>query len=423
MGRQWRRRSAASTVADGRPERGPAILMATRRFWPHTDDAVGRLTQLADGLRRGGARPTILAARYAASWPRALDYREIPTFRPVAAPRGDWSGALYQRGLARWLREHVAEFDILYADSMREEGAAIVEAALRAEVPSVVRCGGSGGASDGQWANSSRAARRCFNLCLRADALVAPTAAAARALIACGAAAERVHRIDDGVPPGPRRDEASIAAARVSLALANGDLHVPRGGRVVMCTARMDASSGVMLLAEAIIPLCERWPELRVWFIGDGPQREMLHGFLQSHAIRGMTALPGCFGHIDELLRAADVLVVPSDADALEHRLPAAIGAGLPVVVVDTPETRSLLGIAAKDIPMFATGDVGEMRRALITSIEDPRQAARRAANARNMMRRLFPREHSVAAHLQWFHRLSHGEQPTDLGRSTGAVS
>lgn len=410
-------------MVEGRPERGPAVLMVTRRFWPHTDDAVGRLTQLADGLRRGGACPTILAARYAASWPTALDYREIPTFRPVAAPRGDWSGALYQRGLARWLRQHAGEYDILYADAMREEGAAIVDAALRAEIPTVVRCGGTGQASDAQWANSSRAARRCFNLSLRADLLIAPTAAAARALISCGAPPERVHRIDDGVPPGPRRDAASIAAARVSLASANGDLHVPRGGRVVMCTTRMDASSGVMLVAEAIVPLCERWPELRVWFLGDGPQREMLHGFLQSHSIRNMTAMPGCFGHIDELLRAADAVVVPSDADGFEHRLPAAIGTGLPAVVVDTPETRSLLGAAAKNVALFADGDVEGLRSALLAWIEDPQEAVRRAATARHYLRRLFPREHSVSAHLLWFRRLAHREQPTDLGRSTGAAS
>lgn len=407
-----------------RPTREPAVLMVTRRFWPHTDDAVGRLTQLADGLRRGGVSPTVVAARYAASWPTALDYREIPTFRPVAAPRGDWSSALYQRGLARWLRQHADQYDVLYADAMREEGAAIVEAAMRAGIPSVVRCGGTGSASDAHWANSSRAARRCFNLALRADVVIAPTAAAGRALLSCGAAVDRVHRIDDGVPSGPRRDTASIASARACLAFANGDLHVPQGGRVVMCTARMEAAAGVMLLAEAIIPLCQRWPELRVWFIGDGPQRETLHSFLQDHAIRGMTALPGCFGHIDELLRAADLVVVPSDTEGLEHRLPAAIGAELPAVVADTPETRSLLGAAVKNFVTFTQGDAADLRRALTDAIEeDPSAAARRAAAARHALRRQCPREQSVAAHLQWFHRLARNSQPTDLGRSTGAAS
>lgn len=410
-------------MAEGRPAREPAVLIATRRFWPHTDDAVGRLTQLADGLRRGGVSPTFLTARYAASWPTALDYREIPTFRPIAAPRGEWSAALYQRGLARWLRQHADQYDILYADAMREEGAAIVEAALRAEIPSVVRCGGTGHASDAHWAGSSRAARRCFNLALRADLLIAPTAAAGRALLSCGAAVERVHRIDDGVPSGPRRDDASIASARACLAIANGDLHVPQGGRVVVCTARMEPDAGVMLLAEAIVPLCQRWPELRVWFIGDGAQREMLHSFLQDHAVRGMTALPGCFGHIDELLRAADLVVVPSDADGLEHRLPAAMGAGLPAVVVDTAETRSLLGAATKDVSLFAEGDVADLRRALATVIKDPDAARRHATAARHVLRRQSPRERSVAAHLKWFRRLARKTQPTDLGHSTGAAS
>lgn len=416
-------------MADARPEGGPAILMVTRRFWPHTDDATGRLAVLAEGLRRSGARPALMAPRYSAAWPSALVYREIPVHRPVAAPRGDWSSALYQRGLARWLREHVSEYDAVYADNMRDEGAAVVDAAIRGGIPSIVRCSGTGENSDAQWASGSRSARRLFNQCLRGGGLIAPTALAARALIACGAPPAKVHRIDDGVPAGPRRDEPLVAAARACLALANSDLRVPKGGRVVLCPASLDTASGVLQLAEAIVPLCERWPDLRVWFIGDGPSRERLHGFLREHGIREATALPGCFGHVEELLRAADIMVLPSDSDSLEQRLPAALGAGVPTIVPDTPETRSLLGPAAQDVATFVPGNMLDLRRVLRASIEDYSQMQQRAADARGTLRQLNPRERSIAAHFELITQMLKstsapgGPRTIDLDRPTGATS
>lgn len=364
-----------------------------------------------------------MAPRYSAAWPSSLVYREIPLLRPVAAPRGDWSAALYQRGLTRWLREHAAEYDIVYADNMRDEGAAAVDAAIRAGVPSLARCSGTGENSDSRWASGSRAARRLFNQSLRASGLIAPTASAARALIACGAPPAKVHRIDDGFPAGPRRDPPLVAAARGSLAAVNADLRVPKGGRVVLCPASLDARSGVTHLAEAIVPLCERWPDLRVWFIGDGPSREILHAYLREQGIRDVTALPGCFGHVEELLRAADIMVFPSDSDGLEQRLPAALGAGVPTIVPDTPEIRSLLGPAASEAAMFVPGDVADLRRMMRASLEDYPQMLERAAEIRGMLRQLNPRERSVAAHLELLTQMLGEPRPIDLDRPTGAPS
>ncbi len=397
--------------------------MVTRRFWPHTDDATGRLTVLAEGLRRSGARATLLAPRYSAAWPTSLVYRELPVLRPVAAPRGDWSAALYQRGLTRWLREHLAEYDIAYADNMRDEGAAVVDAALRLGIPSLVRCRGTGEFSDSRWAGGSRAARRMFNQSLRAGALIAPTASAARALLACGASATKVHRIDDGFPAGPRRDPPLVAAARASLAAVNADLRVPQGGRVVVCPAPLDAFSGVLQLAEAIVPLCEEWPELRVWWIGDGPSRETLHRYLREQGVRDVTALPGCFGHVEELFRAADLMVFPTDGEGLEQRLPAALGAGVPTVVPDTPEIRALLGPAVSQIPTFIPGDVADLRRVLRASLEDASHSLSRAADLRGILRQSNPREHSIAAHLELITQLLGDRRPIDLDRPTGATS
>jgi glycosyltransferase involved in cell wall biosynthesis len=385
------------------------VLLVTRRFWPLTDDAAGRLITLAEGLRRSGVEATILAARFASSWPTEFTFREVPVVRPLTAPRGDWSGGIYQRGLLRWLREQAEQYDVIYADCMREEGAAVVEAGEQAGRPTIVRCGGCGGAGDWIHAARSRTARRSFNTSLRASALIAPHVAAERALIASGADRGRIHRINDGIPPAIRRDGSDVAAARAALASINGDLYVPNQGSVVLICTRLSESNGIFVVADAIAPLCEDDPTLRVWFVGEGPQREQLHHFLSDRAVRGATALPGSFWHIDELMRAANLMIVPSDEDNLEHRLSMAIAAAVPVAMVDTPVTRGLFADPQRppqQISTFSANDRDGLRQLIRSVIDAPIERGRDAIAVRNRLRRQMPREHSIEAHGRLINQL-----------------
>lgn len=398
--------SAADSDADDKIR----VLLVARRFWPLTDDSAGRLAALAEGLRRGGMVPTILTARYSNAWPVEFSFREIDVLRPFAAPRRDWASGIYQRNLHRWLRENAAQFDVLYADAMRDEAAAVVESGETLRLPTVVRCGGSG--CNGDWINAStsRHARRVFNISLRANGLVAATATATRALISAGAKREKIHRIVDGIPPAFRREKSDTLAARAALAAINSDLRVPSSGRVVMVSARFESYNNLMTVAQALAPLCEADNNLKLWFIGDGPQRESIHHFLQDQGIRTSAALPGSFWHIDELTRAADLVLFPSDCDSMEQRLPQAISGGVPIAVVDTPETRAYFGErrdTEASVLTFRADDQSSLRSVVESVFADYGEHQRRAIVLRNTLRKLQAREQSVDAHHKLFLRLS----------------
>jgi hypothetical protein len=401
-------------------QQGISVLLVTRRFWPHTNDGTGRLAMLAEGLRRGGQYPTIMAARYAASWPTEFDYREVRVVRPVAAPRGEWSGALYGRGLQRWLREHVAQYDVVYSDNMREEGAAVVEAARVGGVPCVVRCSGTGWNSDCSWANDSRHARRHLQIAMQANAIVAPFASSARQLVAWGADRSLIHRIPEGIPSIARHDEGVIEAARAALADVNTDLRVPRNGRVMLVTVPLTHESNIWTVVDALPKLIETYSNLRVWFVGDGPLREVIHERLRHLAIRDAVSMPGSIGHVDELLKASDIVVVPSEGECLEHRVPSAIGAGLPLVVAELPDIRASLGPAANEVCTFPPHASTALITQVMSILNNYSEASAQAAEIRNTLRRQLPREHSIESHLQLFLQLARSRKQIDNDPASG---
>ncbi len=382
-------------------------LMVTRRYWPQVgDDAACRLAMLVDGLRRRGAHPHVVAARYAASWPKELSVCESPLSRPAPAPRSDWSMLRYARGLSNWLLEQAPAFDLLYADAMRDEGAIVVDAARRVGIPAVLRFSGIGAFSDAAWWTRSRAARRCQNTCLKADAIIAVRASAEQALLAAGVPRSRIHRIDNGFLPGPVRDETARLAARKALSSINSDLHVPPDGMVLMSTNRMVEQGGLLDLVKTLPALLERHPALRVWLLNDGDQRDQLYDYLRECGVRSLVSMPGSFTSFHELLLASDLYVLPQPTDGMEYYFPRVVGAGIPAAIADTVETRRLLGESFSDMTAFAAGSTNGLRSAIESILEDYPQALKRARQARQTVLQHSFTE-SVEQHLRLFCRLT----------------
>ncbi len=400
----------------------PRVLMVTRRYWPHVaDDAAGRLATLVDGLRRERLHLEILAARYAASWPTELEVRETRLHRPAPAPKGEWSMARYQRGLADALKRMAGQFDLLYADAMREEAAIVIDAARRAGIPSVVRYTGFAERSDGHWWSRSRAGRRCRQACLTADALLAPCASAEQTLVAAGAARQRIWRIDEGIPAAPPQESGSWEAAMSALADINADLFVPPGTPVVLSATRLDTESGVDCLVEALPRLLRRVPAARVWMIGDGPARSRLYDRLRSEGLSEQVFMPGSFSTLRELFRVADVYVQPNVADGMEHHLPSALGAGLPAVVGRNAEIKRLLGDRIEDVTTFATGDAIALADSLAETLRQLPAHRQRAHSLRQHLLTQRPLSATVGRYAKLFRQLTSraaGSSSTD-GAST----
>lgn len=415
------------------------VLLIGRRFWPHGGfDSAGYLTDLASGLNRRGLHVEVCTPRYAASWPERFWFREIPVHRPAAAPRSDWSISRYTRHMTHWLRHHASSFDAMLVDSIREESIAAVEACRGTACACIVRYSGHGSFSDATFWNASRAARRCGSIAKMADAVIAPTAVCNRALVADRFAADRIERIGPGFAAGPIRTPDQRAIARATLCDVNTDLRTDIDAPVAICNAPMIRGGGACDLVAATRHLIARHSNLRVWFLGDGPYRDWIYEQLRGDGVRASIAMPGSFSHIDDLYAAADVYLQTDDS-GMDHFLPAAVSAELPIVAVNTDATRAILAGASGRL-LTPAGLAGESEPACwVRWVEEPTPkhfvtavsdvlgnvtAARSdAGNLRRYWLRQRPMTAAIDAHVDLIERVVARKRDHRQDRSAEAIS
>jgi glycosyltransferase involved in cell wall biosynthesis len=366
-------------------------------------------------MHRHGAHVEVVTPRYAASWPEQLTIRELRVHRPAAAPRSDWSMGRYVRHLTTWLRDNGRSFDALLSDAMREESAAAIEAARSLGCPVILRCSGWGAMGDTAWWSTSRAARKCGNTARMASAVIAPSAACQRALVAAGFPGARIHRIEHGFAAGPIRTPQARYLARRALAAVNSDLATQADDPVLLCFSRMTRDSGTNLLVTAARHLIARYPNLRLWLIGDGPYRDGIYETLRSDGVRASLAMPGSFADASDLFLAAD-LFLQCDEDGLEYFLPSAIAAELPVVAIDCESTRAVI-TGAGQLPL--QGDPGglvewvssptakHVRQAIERVLDDLPAARSRAFRLRRLALRCRPQSETIKAYVELIGRLA----------------
>jgi glycosyltransferase involved in cell wall biosynthesis len=403
--------------------------------------------ELAGGIQRRGLHVEVLTPRYASSWPETISVREVTVHRAVAAPRSDWSMGKYVRGLTAWLNQHAESFDVLIADSIREEALAAVEVARARNIRTIVACQGWSKFSDVDWWETSRAARRCAAAGRRADVTIAHAACCERALVVQGFDPAKIERIHPGFPVLPTPTPQRRQDARRALAAANADLRVEADTPVLLCNARMTRDGGINLLVRAAHSLLLRYPNLRLWFTGDGPYRDWIYQHLRSEGIRASIAMPGSFSDSVDLFLAAN-LYLQTDEDGLDYFLPAAISTELPVVAVDdasiravideggfgsmirndsTPEPELLTNppaVRASDsITWCETATPKGIRVGVSKVLDALPSARRRAEQLRRLLLRSRPQSQTTEAYVRLIQRLSPASDNFSIRAGTEAIS
>jgi len=330
------------------------------------------IADLATGLRRRGAEPTILTAKWEPDWPARVHYFDTPVIR-LSNPRGlGWGTFRYMVALSRWLRRNRDQIDVVCVSRLRFDAYAAIGALRGTNIPVALRAEGAGPAGDCGWQRRSRFGSRFRRRCQRAEAFVAPDEAVERELQQAGYATERVVQIPDGVTPGARVDGGSRLDARLALASVNNDMNVAVDAQVAVCISRLSKSKGLTRLVKAWRPVLLRWPTARLWLIGDGPERDKLYRLTVNLNLQRSVVMPGTFEEVDGVLKAANVFVHPGDEPGIPRALLEAIAAGIPVVAADTSDLRQHEGIAGIHSELVPPDDPTALTGAIIRVMEQP---------------------------------------------------
>src|SRR6185312_14067319 len=120
---------------------------------------------------------------------------------------------------------------------------------------------------------------------------------------------------DDGLPPRPR-------------VVFTGRLHPQKNLDVLIAAwPAVAAATGASLV-----------------LVGHGPERERLEAEARARGLGGRVHFTGAVADPSELLRAADVFVLPSVAEGMSNSLLEAMSTALPCVASDIGGNQDLLG-------------------------------------------------------------------------------
>ncbi len=85
---------------------------------------------------------------------------------------------------------------------------------------------------------------------------------------------------------------------------------------MVVCPLELTRKAGIELLIRAIGPLVQENRALRVWLLGDSAERARIYDQLRYNGWHNLIAMPGAFEDLDEILRVADLCIVPARGHA-----------------------------------------------------------------------------------------------------------
>lgn len=154
-----------------------------------------------------------------------------------------------------------------------------------------------------------------------AKAVIAVSPSAERTLISAGVAAKKVRVIPNGV---------EIPAVIECLDSVPG-VELPPEARPIICIARLTEIKGVKYLIDAAAIIEAQVPGARIIIAGDGPDREALETHVYNVA-PGLVQFLGYREDVGELLKFAEVVVMPSLAEGAPLVLAEAMALGRPFV-------------------------------------------------------------------------------------------
>ena len=381
------------------------LVLVTRTFWPLVGEAENVISNLAVEMQNHGARPTIVTAQWEKSWPTRLYHRDVPVVRLPLARQRTLRNIRFMQTLSRWLKDHQQEIDVVMVSGMKHDAYAAIGALAGTNASVVLRAVGAGETGDCRWHETVRFGQRIARRCHMADALIAPTQSIQQELQAAGCPPDRIHHIETGVTMPPARGTSLRNRARHALGNAHDLLAVAEDAPLVVFAGELRRSMGLDELVAAWRDVAVRWPNGKLWLVGEGPHGAEIWKRIKQWDLASQVILPGSFDDMVGVLHASDLFVLPAFDEVASEYLLEAMAAGVPVVATDTMENRNFMndGEHGRLVP---PQDANALSRAIVESLEHHRHARGRAAAAREVVLERFSLAQSATRHRELFEQL-----------------
>jgi len=182
-------------------------------------------------------------------------------------------------------------------------------------------------------------------------------------------------------------------------------LGLVEAARLVGVVAQLIPRKGHRFLIDALPPLAAEFPDLRVLFFGQGPERENLERRICVAGLDRTIGLCGFRDDLPEVLPCLEMLVHPATMEGLGVSLLQASSAGVPIVASHAGGMPEAVRDGRNGL-LVPPGDVEGLRAAIGRLLRDPLLGRRLGAAGRELMHAEFSIEAMVDGNLGVYREL-----------------
>lgn len=165
--------------------------------------------------------------------------------------------------------------------------------------------------------------------------------------------------------------DAPPLTSRAALRAAFG---IPATAPLAIAVCVLRPEKGLDVLLQALPAVIRSVPDAHLLIVGDGPEMDRLTAMAQAENLSERVHFAGYRTDIPDLLRAADVFVLPTLFDAQPTVIMEAMAARLPVVSTTFAGVPDMVDTGVHGT-LVAPGDVSALAEALIGMLGDPVRA------------------------------------------------
>ncbi len=404
--------------------RALTLALVTRRYPPQIGGAEKLLSYLARALANEGADVTVITAEIPGS--KSANSERVDLDQPETSDVPDlnqpgrlsvvrlktsrlrfWGTWLYMRNLEQWFRRN--HVDLAYVSMLKHDAYVVVRAGQRLGFPVVLRPEGAGTTGDIAWQSWGNFGRIIGLTCRRAEAFVS---------ISKSVQEEIQESLRSGTMRPFRavekRDSEPVTPKIVSIpngvVLPESAWHVRPGWHMApraIFVGRLAPEKGLDTLVAAWPHVRLRFPTAQLILVGEGTERVALE------RLAGMVGLtvgptrsvefPGSVASTTDVLRNADLFVLPSREEGMSIALLEAMALGMPVVASSIFGNQRLVDDFEHG-RLVPPDDPVRLAHAIVEQWKNLDRAVQMGISARRRVKREFSIEVIAREHIKLFH-------------------
>jgi len=123
----------------------------------------------------------------------------------------------------------------------------------------------------------------------------------------------------------------------VNIPLLHSKIDLRVKNKIIITVTRLDKQKDVKNLINAFYLLQKQLLGVKLWILGDGPERNELELLVEKYQLKGKVLFFGWINNIDKYLLRAGLFVLSSKREGLPYSLLEAMKFGLPIVSTNSP--------------------------------------------------------------------------------------